>query len=37
MRGDLVNLSIKAFNKQPSGLTVKCFKIPQNAYSCRFY
>lgn len=27
MRGDLLNLNIKAFNKQSNGLTAKCFEI----------
>ncbi len=35
MRGDLVNLSINAFNKLCSGLIVKCLEIPHYAYSCR--
>ena len=35
MRGDLVNLNIKAYNKQCSGLTVKCLEIPHYAYSNR--
>lgn len=35
MRGDLVNLNIKAFNKQSSGLIVKCLEIPHYAYSSR--
>jgi len=30
--GDSVNLSIKAFNKQSSGLIVKCLEIPHYAY-----
>jgi hypothetical protein len=36
MRGDLVNLNIKAFNKQSSGLIVKCLEIPHYAYSSRW-
>ncbi len=36
MRGDLVNLNIKAFNKQCSGLIVQCFEIPHYAYSSRY-
>ncbi len=28
MRGDLVNLNFKAFNKQRSGLMVRCLEIP---------
>ena len=36
MRGDLVNLSIKAFNKHFSGLTLKCLEIPHYAYSSRY-
>jgi len=36
MRGNLVNLNIKAFNKQRSGLIVKCLKIPHYAYSSRW-
>jgi hypothetical protein len=32
MRGDLVNLNFKAFNKQRSGLIVKCLEIPHYAY-----
>jgi hypothetical protein len=47
MRGRVVNLSIKAFNKQSSGLLaalheapfgrliVKCLEIPDYAYSSR--
>ncbi len=35
MRGDLVNLNIKAFNKQRSGLIVNCLEIPHYAYSSR--
>ena len=35
MRGEVVNLNIKAFNKQHSGLIVKCLKIPHYAYSSR--
>jgi len=35
MRGDIVNLNFKAFNKQSSGLIVKCFEIPHYAYSSR--
>jgi hypothetical protein len=35
MRGDLVNLNFKAFNKQSSGLIVKCLEIPHYAYLCR--
>jgi len=35
MRGDLVNLSIRAINKQCSGLIVKCNEIPHYAYSHR--
>jgi hypothetical protein len=27
MRGEVVNLNLKAFNKQCSGLTVKCLEI----------
>jgi len=27
---------MKAFNKQRSGLTVKCFEIPHYAYSSRY-
>ncbi len=34
--GDLVYLNIKAFNKQCSGLTVKCLEIPHYAYSSRY-
>jgi len=36
MRGDFVNLNIKAFNKQCSGLIVKCLEIPHYAYSRRY-
>ncbi len=32
MRDDLVNLNFKAFNKQRSGLIVKCLEIPHYAY-----
>lgn len=32
---DLVYLNIKAFNKQRSGLTVKCLEISHYAYSSR--
>lgn len=32
MRGDLVNLNFKAFNKQLSGLIMKCLEIPHYAY-----
>jgi len=32
MRGDLVNLNFKAFNKQSSGLIVKCFEMPNGPY-----
>ncbi len=35
MRGDVVNLNIKAFNKRCSGLIVKCLEIPHYAYSSR--
>lgn len=35
MRGDFVNLEIKAINKQSSGLIVKCLEIPHYAYSSR--
>jgi hypothetical protein len=35
MRGNLVNLNIKAINKQRSGLIVLCFKIPHYAYLSR--
>jgi ATP sulfurylase len=35
MRGNLVNWVFKAFNKQSSGLTVKCLEIPHYAYSSR--
>lgn len=35
MRGDLLNLNIKAFNKQYSGLTVQCYETPHYAYSSR--
>ena len=31
----MVNLNIKAFNKQRSGLIVKCLEIPHYAYSSR--
>jgi len=34
--GDLVYLNIKEFNKQCSGLTVKCLEIPHYAYSSRY-
>jgi hypothetical protein len=33
--GGLVNLDIKAFNKQSSGLIEKCLEIPHYAYSSR--
>ncbi len=33
MRGDLVNLNIKTFNKTLSGVIVKCLEIPHYAYS----
>ncbi len=36
MRGDLVNLNFKTFNKQHSGLIVKCLEIPHYAYSSRY-
>ncbi len=36
MRGDLVNLSIRAINKQCSGLIVKSLEIPHYAYSSRY-
>ncbi len=36
MRGDLVNLNIRAFNKQSSGLIVRCFEVPHYAYSSRY-
>ena len=36
MRGDLVNLNMKAFNKQSIGLTMKCLEIPHYAYSSRY-
>ena len=36
MRGNVVNLSIKAFNKQSSGLIVKCLEMPHYAYSSRY-
>ncbi len=48
MRGDLINLKFKAFNKQSSGLLaslreapfgrliVKCLEIPHYAYSSRW-
>ncbi len=36
MRGDLLNLNIKAINKQSSGLIVKHLEIPHNAYSSRY-
>lgn len=35
MRGDLVNLNFKTFNKQRSGLIVKSHEIPHYAYSSR--
>ncbi len=35
MRGDLVSLNFKAFNKQHSGLIVQCLEIPHYAYSSR--
>ncbi len=35
MRGDLLNLELKAFNKYCSGLIVKCLLIPHYAYSSR--
>lgn len=35
MRGNLVNLSFKVFNKQSSVLVVKYPKIPHYAYSSR--
>ncbi len=36
MRGDFLNLNFKAFNKQLSGLIVKCLEIPHYAYSSRY-
>lgn len=36
MRGDLLNLSFRAFNKQRSGLIVKYSEIPHYAYSSRY-
>ena len=36
MRGNLLNLNIKAFIKQSSDLTGKCFEIPHYAYSKRY-
>ncbi len=36
MRGYWVNLNIEAFNKQRSGLIVKCLAIPHYAYSSRY-
>ncbi len=36
MRGDLLILNIKAFNKQYSVLIVKCLEIPHYAYSSRY-
>ncbi len=33
MRGNIVNLNIKAFNKQSTDLKVKCLEIPHYAYS----
>ena len=36
MRGDLVNLNVKAFNKQCSSLIPKCLEIPHNRYSSRY-
>ncbi len=35
MRGDVINVNIKAFNKHSSGLIVKCLEIPHYAYSSR--
>ncbi len=35
MRGNLVILDHEAFNKQSSGLIVKCLEIPHSAYSNR--
>mgnify|MGYP006983100309 CR=1 FL=1 len=32
MRGDVVNLNIKAFNKQSSGLIEECLEILHYAY-----
>ena len=36
MRGDLLIMNFKAFNKQHSGLIVKCLEIPHYAYSSRY-
>ncbi len=36
MRGDLVNLNFKSFNKHCSGLRVKCLEIPHYAYLRRY-
>jgi len=36
MQGEVVNLNIKAFNKQHGGLIVKCLEIPHYAYSSRW-
>lgn len=36
MRGDVVNLNFKAFNKLCIGLIVKCLEIPHYAYSNRY-
>jgi hypothetical protein len=33
MRGDLVNLNIKAFNKQQCNLISRSFEIPHYAYT----
>ena len=35
MRGDLVSLNIKTFNKTLSGVMVKCLEIPHYAHSSR--
>jgi len=36
MRGELVNLNIKAFYIQRSCLTGKCLELPHYAYSSRW-
>lgn len=36
MRGNVVNLNCKAFNKRRIGLIVRCFEIPHYAYSQRY-
>lgn len=36
MRGDLVNLNIKAFNKHSKGLIVMYLEIPHYAYLSRY-